>query len=346
MAKKKKKKVIVTGGCGYIGSHTVVELYRLGYEPVIFDNLCNSYHSVALNGIEKIVGERPRLHIIDCCDHRAVSNAFRSEEQIYAVIHFAAYKSVPESMNHPLKYYINNVGSLATMLNVAEMKLVKKFIFSSSCTVYGQPDNTMVTEQTQLAPASPYGNTKQICEQIIKDTVAANKSLSAVSLRYFNPIGAHPTGNLGEFSTNEESNNLIPHIMRAAYNNDTFIIHGNDYPTKDGTCVRDYVHVKDVAIAHVDALNYLDENNRGIRFDCFNLGTGKGTSVLELVNEFVSETKQSFKWQFGPRRPGDVAEIYADVEKAAKVLGWKACFNNREALAHAWKWKNNHNKLF
>jgi UDP-glucose 4-epimerase len=332
------KKILVTGGAGYIGSHTVVELIQAGYEPVVIDNFIYSDGSL-LQGIEKITGKKVSFHKGDCCDKNFLTQVFKSEGPIDAVIHFAALKSVKESVQKPIDYYRNNVGSLVTLLDVMQEVQCKNFIFSSSCTVYGQPDVIPVGESAPFKPAeSPYGATKQMCERILEDSYQLGFKI--VSLRYFNPIGAHPSSLIGEMSFGGPPNYLVPYICEVASGKrEKLTVFGNDYDTPDGSCIRDYIHVVDIAKAHVKALSYLDKKTSHVLYDAINLGTGRGTSVLELIRKFENINKIKIKYEIGPRRPGDVIKVYANPEKANENLDWKSTLSMDEALYHAWEWE-------
>lgn len=333
------KKILVTGGVGYIGSHTVVELINEGYEPVIIDNFSNSTQGM-LNRIENLVGKSVQFFEGNCCDEMFLDSIFE-KHKIEGVIHFAAFKAVGESVEEPIKYYENNLGSLLTILKAMEKHGVTRLVFSSSCTVYGNPENsTCVYESTPLGtPSSPYGWTKLMSEQIIRD-IAHQGKVNAILLRYFNPIGAHPSGQIGELPQGTP-NNIVPFITQTAIGiRESLTVFGADYPTSDGTCIRDYIHVVDLAKAHICALNYKSNINPEV----FNLGTGKGTSVLELIQQFEEVTQQKLNWQFGPRRAGDVVEIYADTAKVNSQLGWKATLSVKEALADSWRWEQNRTK--
>tara|TARA_B100001057_G_scaffold495075_1_gene593224 strand:- start:3239 stop:4243 length:1005 start_codon:yes stop_codon:yes gene_type:complete len=332
-----RKKILVSGGAGYIGSHTVVELFLSGYMPVIIDNLCNTTIR-NVNGINKILKTSIPFYNIDCTDYDKMSDFFLKNNDINAFIHFAAYKSVEESIKDPEKYYRNNIGSLEVILKCLSKCNLKNLIFSSSCTVYGMPDILPVDENSPFKKAeSPYAETKQICEDLIrKDTL-----VNSVSLRYFNPIGSHDSGLIGDCSSDNASN-LVPIVTEVACGiRDKLIVNGNDYNTHDGTCVRDYIHVQDLAVAHVKALDYLLDNKVK---DFFNVGTGKGLSVLDIINEFQEANELKLNYVIGPRRAGDVEKIYSDGEKIKNILGWKAKRNTKEALISAWNWqisKNN-----
>jgi len=332
------KKVIVTGGAGFIGSHTVVELVAAGYEPVIVDDLRNSDERT-LQGLASIIGRTPTLHRIDCTDEAAFDTVFRTEGHIYGVIHFAAYKAVGESVAEPVKYYANNLGSLAVLLKLMDRYAVKRLVFSSSCTVYGQPLELPVSERSPDGRASsPYGFTKVACEQLLRDLSVADGTMRSVLLRYFNPIGAHPSGLIGELPIGVP-NNLVPYVTQTAMGKrERLTINGNDYATPDGTCVRDYIHVVDLAKAHVEALHWLDQQKGGA-CEVFNLGTGKGNTVLEVVNAFEEVTGVKVPHVIGPRRAGDVESVYAETTKSRTVLGWSCKQDLRDALRDAWKWE-------
>jgi len=332
------EKILVTGGAGYIGSHTVVELVQAGYEPVIVDNFSNSEES-ALQGIAAILGREVPCHRVDCTDAEALRKVFEQEQNIAGVIHFAAYKAVGESVSEPLKYYHNNVGSLVTLLQVMQEFNIFNLVFSSSCTVYGIPEKLPVTEQTPVQKAnSPYGNTKKICEEILTDLASSGSSMKSIALRYFNPIGAHPSAKIGELPLGVPSN-LVPFITQTAAGiRKELTIFGNDYDTPDGTNVRDYVHVVDLAKAHVVAVERLLQN-KVPDLEFFNVGTGRGNTVLEAVQAFERATGQKLNYKIGPRRAGDVPKIYADVTKATQELGFKTTSTLEEAMKSAWDWQ-------
>ncbi len=332
-------KILVTGGTGFIGSHTVVELSAAGFEPVIMDNLENSELSV-LDGLESILGFRPKFYQEDCNDREAFRKIFNLEKSIGGIIHFAANKAVGESVQNPLKYYRNNIGSLLTLMEAMQAFQIKNLVFSSSCTVYGQPDSLPVAEDAPVKEAeSPYGNTKQICEEILRDAVASGMKIKALSLRYFNPIGAHPSARIGELPKGTPGN-LVPFVVQTAAGlREKLSVFGNDYPTPDGTCIRDYIHVVDLAIAHVNALQFLLKNNDEALYDWVNLGTGSGKSVLEVVNAFEKVTGMPLKYEFSPRRAGDVTQIFASTEKSGTMLGWKTERSLEQALEDAWRWQ-------
>ena len=326
-----KKNILVTGGLGYIGSHTIVELINEGYHPIVIDNLSNSYIS-DLDGIKKIVNNEIDFHEIDVRNSSALDSIF-SNNKIDAVIHFAAYKAVGESVKEPLKYYDNNISGLITLLQVMQKYQCKQIVFSSSCTVYGQPDKLPVTENESIKKAnSPYGNTKQIGEEILEE----NTWLKTISLRYFNPIGAHQSALIGELPIGIP-NNLVPYITQTAAGiREALTIFGNTYNTPDGTCIRDYIHVVDLAKAHVKALNYF---NQSFQFETFNIGTGNGYSVKEIVDSFekVNDMKLNIIW--GEKREGDVEQVWADAKKSNDVLGWKAELNLDDMLSSSWQWQ-------
>jgi UDP-glucose 4-epimerase len=333
-------KILVTGGAGYIGSHTVVELAQAGYQPVIVDNFSNSEES-ALAGIESILGAKVPIHRIDCGDAAALRGVFEAEKDIQGVIHFAAYKAVGESVQKPLAYFQNNVGSLLTLLQVMNEYGVENLVFSSSCTVYGIPDALPVTEATPTKPASsPYGRTKQMCEDVVHDVSGApTNKLHTILLRYFNPIGAHSSAKIGELPLGVP-NNLVPFITQTAAGiREKLTINGSDYDTPDGTNIRDYIHVVDLAKAHIVAVQRLLDRKASEVVETFNVGTGHGNSVLEVVQTFEKATGQKLNYSIGPRRPGDVPAIYADATKAEQVLGFKTETSLADSLASAWKWQ-------
>ena len=331
-------KILVTGGLGFIGSHTVVELQNEGFEVVAIDNLSNSSIEV-LDGIEKIAGKKPIFENIDLREKLAVQNFFKKNQDIIGVIHFAASKAVGESVENPLLYYENNINSLVYVLQELANLPQANFIFSSSCTVYGQAEKMPITEDASVQPAnSPYGNTKQIGEEIIND-VAKVTNINAVLLRYFNPIGAHSSAEIGELPIGVPQN-LVPFITQTAYGlRKELSVYGNDYPTPDGTCIRDYIHVVDLAKAHVVALQRLLNKQNLEKVETFNLGTGKGSSVLEVITAFEKVSGQKLPYKIVGRREGDVISAYANTDKANKVLGWKAAFSLEDGLASAWKWE-------
>ncbi len=332
-----KKKVLVTGGAGYIGAHAVVELFNAGYDPVVVDDLSRSDQTL-LSGIEQITGSKPNFHKGDCADEAFLNKIFETQGPISCVLHFAAYKSVGESVQEPLMYYQNNLGSLVSLLKVMKAHGVSDIIFSSSCTVYGQPDEIPVSENAPFKRAeSPYGATKQMSERILEDSCAAG--LRIISLRYFNPIGAHPSALIGELPIGVP-NNLVPYITQTASGKrEKLTIFGNDYDTPDGTNIRDFIHVVDLANAHVKAMEYLAQQKDKILYEPFNLGTGNGVSVLELVNQFQEVTGVKLNFTIGPRRTGDVVKVYANPAKLNAKLQWKTQYSIADALRHAWEWE-------
>ena len=335
-----KQTILVTGGTGFIGSHTTVELQNAGYKVVIVDNLSNSQANV-VDGIEKITGIRPAFEQVDCCDLEAMDAVFAKYPDIEGIIHFAASKAVGESVEKPLLYYRNNFVSLINLLELMPKHNVKGIIFSSSCTVYGQPDpeNLPVSESAPIKPAeSPYGNTKQVNEEIIRDTINSGSPIKAILLRYFNPIGSHPTAIIGEMP-NGVPMNLIPYVTQTAMGiREQLKIFGNDYDTPDGTCIRDYIYVVDLAKAHVKAMErVLDTDNATL--EVFNIGTGKGVSTKEIVDAFERATGVKLNWAFAPRRSGDIEKVWADPKKANEVLGWHAETNLDDTLRSAWNWQ-------
>ena len=335
--------VLVTGGLGYIGSHAATLLLEKGYDVVIVDNLSNSRKEI-LSGIEKITGKKPKVYFEDL-KNPAVTEKIMKENDIKVVIHFAAYKAVGESVEKPLMYYENNLFSLINTLKAALNTGVKNFIFSSSCTVYGEPDELPVTEESPVVKAeSPYGNTKKVAEEILIDLTNAEKSFNVISLRYFNPIGAHPTALIGELPLGVP-NNLVPFITQTAYGiREQLKVFGSDYNTPDGTPIRDYIDIMDLVEAHIVALERLFEGKNESNFEVFNLGTGKGRSVLEVINAFEKATGVKLNYVITDRRPGDVEKIWADPTKANKVLGWKAKRSLEDSLKTAWEWENYYRK--
>jgi UDP-glucose 4-epimerase len=331
-------KILVTGGLGYIGSHTVVELVNAGFEPIIVDNLSNSDIKIH-DQIAKIIGFKPKFYQIDLCDEHAVKDLAAAEPEIEGVIHFAAYKAVGESVANPLKYYHNNFYSLVNLLETYYHQAVN-FVFSSSCTVYGQPEHLPVTEDAPIQPAqSPYGNTKQVAEEILQDTVSSGSKCKVISLRYFNPVGAHGSALIGELPIGVPQN-LVPFITQSAIGKRGAItVFGNDYNTPDGSCIRDYIHVVDLAKAHVAALRLMATGGYANGYDMFNLGTGNGNSVLEVIHAFESTTGEKLNYKIGPRRPGDVEQVWGDVTKSTKVLGWTAELGIAEMMLSAWNWE-------
>ncbi len=335
-----KPKILVTGGLGFIGSHTVVALLEQDYEVVIIDNLSNSSIDV-LGGITKITQKTPGFEKIDLRNKEQVKSFFENHNDIQGVIHFAASKAVGESVEDPLLYYENNITSLIYLIKELSRKGKANFIFSSSCTVYGQADSLPITEDAPVKEAmSPYGNTKQIGEEIIRDTCKVHPDFKAISLRYFNPIGAHPSAEIGELPIGTPQN-LIPFITQTAIGKrEQLSVFGDDYPTDDGTCIRDYIHVMDLARAHIVALERLMENKAGKNYDVFNLGTGEGSSVLQVIHTFKKVSGQKLPYKIVDRREGDITAAYADTHKANTVLGWKAKESLEEALRSAWQWEN------
>ena len=336
-----KHTILVTGGMGFIGSHTAVELIEAGYDVVIVDDLSNSNIKV-LDGIRAITGVAPAFEQVDLKDKDATENVFKKYPNIDGIIHFAASKAVGESVEKPLLYYRNNIISLVNLLELMPQYNVKGIIFSSSCTVYGQPlpENLPVTEEAPHQKAtSPYGNTKEVNEQIIYDYIHSGAPLKSIILRYFNPIGAHPSALIGELP-NGVPNNLIPFVTQTAMGiRNELTIFGNDYNTADGTCIRDYIYVVDLAKAHVAAMRRVLDQEDSPAIDYFNIGTGNGNSTLEIVNTFARATGVKVNWKFGPRREGDIEKIWGDCTKANKVLGWKAESPLDDVLASAWKWQ-------
>lgn len=336
-----KQTILVTGGTGFIGSHTTVELQQAGYNVVIIDNLSNSDASV-IDGIEKITGIRPAFEQIDICDKDKLEAVFAKYGNISGIIHFAASKAVGESVEKPLLYYRNNILSLVNLLELMPKYGVKGIIFSSSCTVYGQPDkdNLPVTEAAPIQPAlSPYGNTKQINEEIIRDYIHSGADVKAIILRYFNPIGAHPSALIGELP-NGVPMNLIPFVTQTAMGiRKELKIFGNDYDTEDGTCIRDYIYVVDLAKAHVKAMSRVLDMNDTENIEYFNLGTGRGVSTLEVIEGFEKATGVKLPWSYAPRREGDIEKVWANPDKANNVLGWTADTPLEETLRTAWEWQ-------
>ncbi len=335
------KKILVTGGLGFIGSHTVVELQNEGYDVVIIDDLSNSSIDV-LEGITSITGTTPIFEKVDLKDKASVDQFFQRHHDILGVIHFAASKAVGESVVKPLLYYENNLNTLIYMLKEVLKLETSNFIFSSSCTVYGQADEMPITESAPVKPAeSPYGNTKQIGEEIIKDTCRVHSDFNAIALRYFNPIGAHPSAKIGELPIGVPQN-LVPFITQTAAGlRECLSVFGDDYPTPDGTCIRDYIHVVDLAKAHVVALQRLLQNNNASNYETFNVGTGVGSSVLEVIKSFEKVSGKSLNYKIAPRREGDVIKAYANTVKANTELGWKAKSSLDDAMLSAWKWEKN-----
>lgn len=331
------KKILVTGGAGYIGSHTVVELISAGFKPVIIDNFSNSEPWI-IDRIAQITGIIPTVHVGDCADSVFVDSVFEKEADIEAVIHFAAFKSVGESVANPLKYYKNNINSTVTVLGSMNKYSVPAFVLSSSATVYGEPETNPIHEtEPRRTPLSPYGATKIMCEDIVEDTTKSTP-IKAISLRYFNPVGAHPSGLIGELPKGIP-NNLVPYLTQATAGlRDPLVIFGTDYDTPDGSCIRDFIHVVDLARAHVAALRHL-QTEQAISYDVYNVGTGQGTSVLELVRSFELVNEIKVPHIIGDRRPGDVIVCYANAEKIAQIMGWKSEYTIEVCLIDSWRWQ-------
>ena len=333
-----EQKILVTGGTGYIGSHTIVELINAGYKPVIVDNFSNSSSRI-LDQIEKISGVKPEFYNFDLCDQKATEDFIKANQDIKGIIHFAAFKAVGESVLQPLKYYRNNFYSLINLLQVFEGTKVN-FVFSSSCTVYGQPDKLPVNESAPVKKAeSPYGNTKQIAEEILWETAQVDDKLNVISLRYFNPVGAHSTALIGELPIGVPQN-LVPFITQSAMGKRGAItVYGNDYDTADGSCIRDYIHVVDLAKAHVAAIKLMETRTGAENYSTYNLGTGRGSSVLEVINAFENAKGVKLNYTIGPRRKGDIEKVYGDVGKAERELGWKTELDLTEMMRSAWAWE-------
>ena len=331
-------KILVTGGLGFIGSHTVVELLERKYKVILVDD-CSNASTDVLDGIESITGIRPAFEKLDLRIKTDVQDLFDRHPDINGIIHFAASKAVGESVENPLLYYENNIGSLIYLLQCLADR-GGAFIFSSSCTVYGQADSMPITEQAPVKPAeSPYGNTKQMGEEIVRDTCLVNPQLKAISLRYFNPIGAHPSAEIGELPLGIPQN-LVPFITQTAAGLRTELqVYGDDYPTRDGTCIRDYIHVVDLASAHVVALERIVQDLQEQNYEVFNLGTGKGSTVLEVIHSFERVSGVKLPYKIVGRRPGDIIEAYADTSKANEILGWKAALSLDDAMRSAWDWE-------
>ncbi len=334
-----KGKILVTGGAGYIGSHTAVELIKSGYEVVIVDNLSNSRAEV-IERIQKIAGTRPSFHNFDLCDAGKLADFFKTEKSITGIIHFAASKAVGESVQKPLLYYRNNLNSLINLIDQMKVNGIPDLVFSSSCTVYGQPDKLPVTEDTPFKTAeSPYGNTKQICEEVMQDVAKVNDDLNFIALRYFNPVGAHESAEIGELPLGVPAN-LVPFITQTAAGiRKELSVFGDDYDTPDGTAVRDYIHVVDLAEAHVKAMDRMTGKKQKRNYEYFNVGTGNGTSVLEVIKTFERVTNQKLNYKIVDRRPGDVVKIYANTDLANNELGWKASLGIDQMMADAWRWQ-------
>lgn len=334
-----KQKILVTGGTGYIGSHTVVELQNAGYEVIVVDNLSNSTAD-SIDGIEKITGIRPAFEKVDCNDEQGLQNVFTKYAPISGIIHFAASKAVGESVEKPLLYYKNNLVSLINLLELMPEFNVKGIVFSSSCTVYGEPDVNPIDETAPIKPAaSPYGNTKQINEEIIQDFIRSGADIKSIILRYFNPIGAHPSAEIGELP-NGVPQNLVPFITQTAMGiRKELSVFGDDYDTPDGSCIRDFINVVDLAKAHVVAMDRMLQDKASDKVEIFNLGTGKGLSVLELIHVFEEVSGVKLSYKIVGRRQGDIVKIWAEPSKANNVLGWKAEETIENTMASAWKWQ-------
>lgn len=335
----KLKKILVTGGAGYIGSHTAVVLAEAGYEPVLVDNFSNSERFI-IERIRKITGRKIAFYAADCAVPRDLKCVFEKEKHFCGIIHFAALKAVGESVEKPLLYYQNNLGSMTAILEAAAKYHVPYFVFSSSCTVYGDPKKFPVTEQTPLPKAmSPYGDTKQISERILENFLKTGVPIKGISLRYFNPIGAHPSALIGELPLGAPKN-LVPFVAQtAARIRKVLHVFGDDYKTPDGTCIRDYIHVMDLAQAHVRALHYLEKKSGANFYDVFNIGTGRGHSVLEIIKTFEKVTGAKVPYRVVARRPGDIARIYASTSKAKAIMGWNSRLSLEEALRSTWEWQ-------
>ena len=333
------KKVLVTGGAGYIGSHTLVDLIEKGFEVISIDNFSRSFEH-SLDGVEKITGKRVQNYNIDLCDAEAVREVFEQNKDIEGVIHFAAYKSVPESVEHPLRYYKNNMNSLYNILDCCKAFSIKNFVFSSSCSVYGNPNELPVTEATPLQKAEcAYAATKQMGEVVLED-LANRFGMKSMALRYFNPVGAHESAHIGERSP-DKPNNLLPIVTQTAAGiMDKMYVWGSDYDTRDGSCIRDYIHVMDIANAHSKALQYLLSEEQDIpSYQVLNLGSGNGVSVLEIINSFEKISGQKLNYEMGPRRAGDVMAVYADNTKAVELLDWHVRYNTDDMMRTAWAWQ-------
>ncbi len=340
MSSIKTKKILVTGGAGYIGSHTIIELLNAGYEVVSIDNFSHSTKETFLR-IKKITGISVKNYDVDLCDEKKVEAVFKKEKYFDGIIHFAALKSVGESVNEPLKYFANNLGSLMVILACMKKCHISTLVFSSSCAVYGTVKKLPVSEKTPFGAAeSPYARTKQLGEMILEDVSKGNSTLKTLALRYFNPVGAHESGLIGELASSKPDN-LVPIITETAIGKRPFMtVFGGNYKTRDGSAVRDYVHVSDIARAHVLALNYL-EMKTAPKYDVINLGTGKGSTVLEMIAAFEKATGQKLNFTIGPKRPGDIEAVYSDTKKAKKVLSWKPELGLKEMMESAWKWQKN-----
>ncbi len=332
------KKILVTGGCGYIGGHTIVDLIQNGFDVISVDNLSKGSLKM-LDGIEKITGRRIKNYKVDLCDLDDTEAIFLENPDIEGIIHFAALKSVPESVSEPIMYFHNNINSLLNILQCAQEFDVDNFVFSSSCSVYGNADVLPVSEEAPLKePESPYARTKQMGEAICRDFTFIHKDFNAILLRYFNPVGAHPSGIIGEFQDLSES--VVPVITQTAIGKrQQMTVFGNDYATRDGSCVRDYIHVMDIANAHTRALQYIIEDRNKHNCEVFNLGTGNGVTVLELINAFERVSGQQLNFRIGPRRPGDIIEVYANNNRARTLLGWETQYHLDAMMDTAWRWE-------
>mgnify|MGYP000350807868 CR=1 FL=1 len=331
-----EKKILVTGGMGYIGTHTVVELWKNGFTPIIIDNFSNSYEYLELN-LNRVTQKQNKIYKVDCTNHKILAEVFKREKNILGIIHFAAHKSVDESITDPFKYYNNNMNTLFNVLELASLYDVPNFIFSSSCAVYGEQNQFPITEKTKQEEAlSPYSHTKQLGELVVKQTALENLDLKAISLRYFNPIGAHPSSLLGEYGK-MEAKNLLPNVISKALRGEPVTVYGNDYDTRDGSCIRDFVDVQDLAKAHVMTLQYLINQNEGI-YDVINVGSGSGVSVLEMIHTIEQTLNKTLPMVINERRPGDIPAIYASIEKAKKLLGWSPMVSLHESIANQIKW--------
>lgn len=332
------RKILVTGGCGYIGSHTIVDLVENGYEVISVDNNSRSNPAI-LHGVEEITGKKIKNYKVDLCNFDDTFAIFQENDDISGIIHFAAYKAVGESVVAPLLYYENNLVSLINLLKCVQEFSIPHFVFSSSCTVYGNPEEVPVTESTPIKPAeSPYGATKQMGEQIVSD-FSKSAAINCVLLRYFNPAGAHPSVAIGEMPVGKPQN-LVPAITQTAIGRiEKMFVHGNDYPTRDGSCIRDYIHICDLANAHTLALKYLEEGKNNSGCEVFNLGTGNGISVLEAIHAFEKVSGVQLNYEIGPRRPGDVVAVYANNDQAKNVLGWNPVYSLEDMMSTAWKWE-------
>lgn len=331
------KNILITGGAGYIGSHTALCLFEAGYNPIILDDFSNSQASV-IDRLEELAGERFPFFLGDCGDKKLLQQIAASYP-LDGVIHFAAFKAVGESTQVPLRYYKNNVGAMVALLEFMKEESIQDFVFSSSCTVYGQPDQLPVTEATPRKEAeSPYGNTKKVCEDILVDVSRSKAGMRMIALRYFNPVGAHPSGKIGELP-NGIPNNLVPFVTQTAAGiRDKLLVFGNDYETSDGSCIRDFIHVMDLADAHVKALGYLEDKRKDFH-DVFNVGTGKGNTVLEVIRTFEQVSAQELPVEITDRRPGDIVKIWADTSKINRVLGWFPRYSLADSLRDSWNWQ-------